>query len=380
MTVKQENFKGYHKPINIGVSLFFGGAFTSFWGNGAGQNMYFLVKALQAVPGVKDVYFVYWELDADTIPDMVKTELDAMGIGLYLLKDVVANKDVIIEGTLGMTATHADMVHSHGHKVVSYRMGNDYIMENEMFAYGFGNPRGVSDAEYDALWVLPHHMGTNKWFYETMYGLEAQVVPYVWDSFFVERQAALVADDPANKGFGYFEPNMSLLKTCYTPILIAENVYRQRSELLEHMYVCNTYEKRDLPNFVSFTSHLEMAKHGVLSAESRYITPHFLGFYTDVVLSYNWQNGLNNIYYEVLHANYPFVHNSEFLRDAHVGFYYDGFDAYEGRDALIDAITTYDNHFESHVENNQAFVASANPLHPDVIAAHEELLYQLLVE
>ncbi|QQX88401.1 DUF2827 family protein [Cupriavidus necator] len=49
---------------------------------------------------------------------------------------------------------------------------------------------------------------------------------------------------------------------------------------------------------------------GKASFEARYSTPYFLARFTDVVVTHQWENGLNYLYYEAAYGRYPLVHNS----------------------------------------------------------------------
>ena len=121
-------------------------------------------------------------------------------------------------------------------------------------------------------------------------------------------------------------------------------------------------------------------KDTVMTVETRHITPNFLAEYTDVVLSFQWENALNYVYYEALYGNYPLVHNSPMLKAKHIGYYYEEFDAYDGARQLINAIKSYDTDFETHVKRNKELIDSLSPLHNDNIRTYQMLIEKLGVE
>ena len=117
-----------------------------------------------------------------------------------------------------------------------------------------------------------------------------------------------------------------------------------------------------------------------MSVETRHITPLFLAEYTDVLLSFQWELALNYMYYEALYGNYPLVHNSPMLKEHHVGFYYDYFDAYDGERQLINAIKSYDADFDTHVKRNKELIEFLSPLNPETIRKHQILIEKLGVK
>jgi hypothetical protein len=49
-----------------------------------------------------------------------------------------------------------------------------------------------------------------------------------------------------------------------------------------------------------------------------------LGREVDAVITHQWENDLNYLYWDVLSLGYPLVHNSSRIKDA--GYYYPDFD------------------------------------------------------
>lgn len=173
------------------------------------------------------------------------------------------------------------------------------------------------------------------------------------------------------------EPNISISKNCMLPILIGEEAYRNHPELIKHVYLCNTFDKKDDKAIFNYIGYTTAVKDGIMSVETRHITPLFLAEYTDILLSFQWELALNYMYYEALHGNYPLVHNSPMLKEHHVGFYYDYFDAYDGERQLINAIKSYDADFDTHVKRNKELIEYLSPLNPKNIRKHQILIEKL---
>ena len=68
------------------------------------------------------------------------------------------------------------------------------------------------------------------------------------------------------------------------------------------------------------------------------------------------------------------------LKAHHVGFYYDGFDAYEGERQLISSIKSYDDDFESHKKWNDKLIDSVSPFNKENILKYQILLEKLGVK
>ncbi len=117
--------------LRIGITFFWGSSYKHIWSNGAGQNMYFLREMLAQIDGVGDVYFVFWGNDLKTLPK--ELEIEAMGVDIYPYEDVVKTTDVLIEGTLTLEPKYEKEFRKYGAKIVTYRMGNDFIWDMEKF-------------------------------------------------------------------------------------------------------------------------------------------------------------------------------------------------------------------------------------------------------
>ncbi len=158
-----------------------------------------------------------------------------------------------------------------------------------------------------------------------------------------------------------------------------EQAYRTSPENIEHYYLCNTYEKREHPTFFNFIGRTEIVKDKILTVEGRYQMPDFLSRYVDVVLSHQWENGLNYAYNDALYGGYPFIHNSKLLPKG-VGYYYDQFDAFEGAKVLLDVIENHDKNHEEYVKRANDYLDSLHPTNPINLHIYERELKRLFEE
>ena len=375
--------------INIGITFFWGESYNHIWSNGAGQNMYFLKQCLEQIDGVESVYFVYWRNDKSSISDNMR--LDLMDIDIYDSDEVIDKTDVLIEGTLTLEPQIEEEYRKRGAKIVSYRMGNDFIADMEKMVHDKPGARAFNGTKYDAVWMIPQHENTCKSYFSIMYRCPAYVVPAIWSPVFCDQVIKRIKEKH-NLTFGYkpdtekkakriasFEANINIVKTCFTPVLIAEQAYREAPEKIKNVYMCNTYDKKDNPTFFNFIGRTNLVKNGVMTVEGRYQMPDFLTRYVDIVLSHQWENGLNYAYNDALYGGYPFIHNSKLIPKG-VGYYYDQFDAFEGAKVLLDVIDNHDKHHEEYVKRANEYLDSQLPTNPVNIYLYEKEIKRLFSE
>jgi hypothetical protein len=204
----------------------------------------------------------------------------------------------------------------------------------------------------------------------TIARVPAHAMPHVWSPLFVDRDARAVDSGlrkpaasmgtyvgPANgagrriRPFGFrhpgagegwriaiMEPNVSVAKSCFVPMLACDQAYRTDPTSVAYMMVMNSEHMKEHLTFNRFAARLDLTRAGKASYEPRLpfvecMTDHSI----DAVVSHQWENAQNYLYYDALYGGYPLVHNSEFLRDAGMGFYYPGFEATAGARALLQA-------------------------------------------
>jgi Protein of unknown function (DUF2827) len=171
-----------------------------------------------------------------------------------------------------------------------------------------------------------------------------------------------------------FEPNLNVVKSYHYPVLVCEAAYRQDPTLIKSVFVTNTeYIQKDV-TFQNFMCNTDIGQKGIASIENRYPIAHFLALYTDVVVTHQWENQLNNLYFDVLYGNYPLIHNSEMLKG---GYYYPSFDAAKGADVLLDVLAHHDQHLEAYREASAACLAGVNLDNPQNIQAYADALLRV---
>ena len=375
------------KKYKIGITFNLEAQVTDIWANGANQNVIHLYHLFQHSDLIEDVVLVSWGPEKRTTPPE-GFMLEGMNLKFAYVEDVIDELDVLIEGTLVIEPSQVTRIHEHGGKVVCYKMGNDFIMDMENFLFDKKAGRVFNGTTFDSVWMIPQHENTCKSYFSIMYHCPSYVVPAIWSPIFCDQVIKRIKEEH-NLDFGYkpsldqkakriasFEANINVVKTCFTPILICEQAYRQHPEKIKNVYLCNTYDKKDNPTFFNFIGRTDLVKDGVMTVEGRYQMPDFLTRYVDIVLSHQWENGLNYAYNDALYGGYPFIHNSKLIPKG-VGYYYEQFDAFEGAKVLLDIIDNHDKHHEEYVKCANEYLDSQLPTNPVNIYMYEKEIKRL---
>jgi hypothetical protein len=376
-----------HARPNIGITFF---ASTdprhSIWSNGTLQNLLLLLLMLRASPQIGRIWLINGG-DAETLPPWLR--LAELEIELVRFEQVAHQLDVLIEGGAQVEPEQEQRIHRHGGIVLAYRCGNDYVMDAERICFDLTPGPVLNGTRFDEIWTQPQHESMCRSFWEVTQQAPVQVMPHIWSPLFIDLVSNNLKKTEPDAIFGYqpraggkrvaiFEPNLNVVKTCITPMLICEAAYRREPDALSDVYVTNTSGLTDHPSFRSLTASMTLWRDRIMSFEARYSLPLFLARFTDIVVSHQWDNGLNYLYYDVLYGNYPLVHNSPWLRD--VGYYYPDFDATKGADALLQAVHQHDRNLQAYQEKNRHWLRRVDINNPDNQSCHVERLLHLLMQ
>lgn len=376
------NLSMLEKSLYIGISIHLDDkGVNNIFANGAIQNIIFMYLLYQKLPFVRKVSLVYLGNRDTPHPNL---KLDGLDICFEHLDRVVGELDLLIEGTVMLEPRHSDAVHANNGKVVSYRMGNDYILEMESFLFDANRGRFFNGTTIDEVWTIPQFENSCKSYFGIMNRAPVKILPHLWSPMFFDDSIKELASH--NVRFGYkpnlnkakrisvFEPNISVVKTCYIPILICEQTYRTDKNLIEHVYLCNTFDKKDRNTFHNFIGRTDLVKDNVMTVEGRYLISDFLSRYTDIVVTHHWENGLNYAYYEALYGGYALVHNSKLMP---VGYYYSEFDAEDGAKVLIDVIKNHDQNYAAYVDQANQYLQTLSMDYSDNINAYADAIVNL---
>jgi hypothetical protein len=370
-------------PLRVGVSIHLREGPQTLWENGIFQNCVFLVQLFQRSAAVAGAVLV----SPNTVPQpALAADFAAAGVRCIGLDEALETLDVVVEMSSLLPEDWVAVFQQRGGKLAWMRVGNDYVLDIERAMFGLPPAALCSSKKYHGIWTLPEYQRSCVDYFAITTRAPVRIVPHLWTPEFFSRG---IRSLPEGVRFGYqpgrtrwrvctFEPNVSMVKTSITPMLVFEEAYRIRPRAWEAFRVCNTVHLKERPALVRFARSLDIVNHGLATFEGRFAVFEFLAHMGDCVVSHHWENGQNYLYYEALFGDYPLIHNSEFLGEC--GYYYPEFDCRKGGQALVRAFEEHDAHLETYRAKSRAFLGSLGITHPGNIRAYEEALRDLYKE
>ncbi|MQR02799.1 DUF2827 domain-containing protein [Glaciimonas soli] len=367
------------KKINVGISVFaVQGA--QLWANGINQNLAFLVMLLQQSPQVGRVFLLNGG-DLDHMPAAMG--LDGLGVPLVKPGDVTYELDVVIEMGAQLPLEWLRHVRALGVKIIAFFVGHTFADNAE--APMFDGPSGhiFNGAPWHEIWTLPHHMKSSGPLLRTVSRVPVFAVPHIWSPLFIQAQVDLVEKDGHHFGYqagsgadrrgwrtAIFEPNISVVKNCFIPMLVCEQAFRLDQRSVSTMMVMNTVHMKEHPTFNRFAINLDLTRQHKASYEPRVAFVECMAQQKmDAVVSHQWECGLNYLYYDTLYGGYPLIHNSEYLKADGIGIYYPDFEASAGGHALLDAWRQEPEFWDDYKITGAAYLRRLAPEHPKNVDA-----------
>ena len=368
------------KKINVGISILTHQT-ANVWNSGLNQNLAFLVRLLARVPSVAKVFLLNGG-DADQLP--AGFSVGEVAAPLVKPHEVTHEIDLVIELGATLPGEWLKHVRALGARIVTLFVGHTYCDQAETAM--FGRPGGAAflGTPWHEVWTLPQHMKTSGPMLATVGRVPVHAVAHIWSPCLIEPmiqqlrgQGHRFGFDPrrARKQPGWrvaiFEPNISVVKTCFIPMLVCEQAYRLRPESIGLMMVMNSFGMKEHPTFNRFASHLDLTRDSKASYEPRLAFAECMAAQEmDAVVAHQWECGLNYAYYDALHGGYPLVHNSPFLHEDGVGLYYPEFEAAQGGALLAEAWAREPAFWDDYRDRAAAYLRRLAPEHPDNVAAY----------
>ncbi|QCP54451.1 DUF2827 domain-containing protein [Trinickia violacea] len=364
--------------LRIGVSIYVRKGEQSLWENGIYQNCLFLVMLLARSPRVAQAYLVVGGGDGG--PDEAKNFLANSPVPLIDMNTAMSEVNVMIEMSAQLDRNWAIAFRERGGKIVSMRVGNDYVIDIERMI--FDKPHGllISGAPYDEVWTLAEYEATCVPYFGSTFRAPVKVVPHLWSPLALDREAAKL---PEGREFGYrsgrrrwragiFEPNICMVKTSFVPMLSCEAAHRARPDILEHVWAYNTFHLKDHVSFNAFACSLDIVKHGLTSFEGRFPFCQVVAADVDVIVCHHWENAQNYVYYEALYGGYPLIHNSHLIGDC--GYRYHDFDCEEGGRAIVRAFEEHDENLDTYRATASKFLRGLDPENESNVRFYSEAI------
>ncbi len=354
----------------------------SVWSSGSIQNTLSLYRMLKPIKEF-NVRLVNLGIDVKTIKKESGINLKK-DFEFHTWEQVCDDTDLMIESSFKLTKKQTNYLRSKKTKLVLYKTGNAYVFDLEEVTFNkFKTP--ILYDQYDEIWTLPQHQKTSEYYLRELYNTDVHILPCIWNSEYIKRyEKYLMINNnklqytPHNnpKNITIFEPNINIVKSAIYPILIANKVYKERPELIEQVRVLNSKHLFTNKRFLSIIGKLKIFKDDKISFEQRYTTPIILSKVTDVVISHQWENELNYLYFDVLYGKYPLLHNSEPLKE--YGFYYDGFNIDDASNKLIHILTKSDKTHNFYIKKCEQASFNYSIINKANINRYKERIYKLI--
>lgn len=370
--------------VNVALTIGFQGDVKdySIWSNGARQNILYLYLHLKNSKLIDNIWIV--NCGSGKIKDYnISSEIDLTEFNIVEWEDVKDNIDLLIEIGMQIGDDKVKFLKDKKAKIVAYRVGNSYVLGTESTIYK--REQGVvylENDKFDEVWTNSQHMNTNKYYFEMLYRAPVRDVPHIWSPILIEKNRDKFNDleleyssKDKSKRITIFEPNINVVKTSVYPMMICEKVYNRIKNRIKSVVVTNTTHINKDRLFVTFAQSLNITTDKIASFNGRVMTPYMLASFTDIVVSHQWENALNYLYYDVLYLKYPLVHNSHFLKQ--YGYYYNGFNVDDGAEQLQKAISEHEHNIEEYNKKCDEIIWLHHADNLDLVKIHDELILNL---
>ena len=338
-------------PIRVGLTIAHANDVPSvLWSNGINQNIVYLAEVMQALAGV-EVSLVCYPFDGLPVHPIGQ----CFKIPTINSRDDAMKLDAIVELGIRLERDFTQPYRDKGGKLVSYMAGNAMVMNFEsVFLEGPASARGsvLSPDGFDAVWITPQHMRMNAAATALMSG-PVDEAPHIWSPRGIEHAIMTLGIDPKFKGrpeqwsLATFDPNINVVKSFHIPLLAAEAAHRKQPDQIRRMMLFCAKHLAGRPHVESYVANSTLGKAKKITVEERHNIVAMLGREVDCVITHQWENDLNYLYWDTLFLGYPLIHNSR--RIEHAGYYYPDFNPSEGGEALLDALANHKGQTEADI-------------------------------
>lgn len=241
-------------------------------------------------------------------------------------------------------------------KIILYKGSQGGINSMEAVCRISGHHRAdhYDDADwYDALWLPSHYGHAYRSWCETVYKCPVLVVPPVWEPLFIPLDFGFKIPERGEWRLGVMEPNNTVTRTCHMPLMSIRMALMSTEEIKE-VTVLNAAHLVADPHFDLFMrrllfKHPDPKVHDQMRPQvhlsNRIVGPVFMAQRCDMLVTHDWENSLNYVYFEALYGGYPLIHVSPYLSNSGVGnfgYHYAQWSAGSGGMAIRSALDSHD--------------------------------------
>lgn len=352
------------KHIKIGITSHCG---ENLFGNGLKSNVFFLYKLLKNVG--YDVDMVS-ESDQHYGKKLVGFELKKLDM------ETVRDYHILIQCANSLSE-HIRIAHKENNGIVgSCEYGNKILIDMGTMLYK--DEGNLTLPDLDFYWTSPHFERTANAL-NTLSKAPVRICPYIWSpeiltlSYMGAGYNPHFGDHVNLKNVAIMESNLYMVKMCFIPMLIAEELYYRSPEMIDNVYNVGTMQLKEKQNFIRFSNKLSVVKDGKMTFEGRWALNFLLEKnYAGTILSHQWHNELNYLQLEAMYLNRPFVHNSPTFKEH--GYYYPEFDVHAGADALREAINEHPKRYLEERPKNEEMMWRYSPNNKKNVEGYVELV------
>ena len=373
--------------IKIGITIHVPENLKDFYSNGIKQNCLYLYELLKNAG-----YNVKLITDSDKNISVLK-EIDFYNFEFVTINEIFSyDFDVVFSMGFSIPQHIFISLQNIGVKIVYYMCGNNYLIDSEKILYDQHKNRTINyknDQNYDQIWIIPQMYNQNKYYSEILLKTKSIQIPFIWSPISIkfvmkilklENESSLIYKKKESK-IGIFEPNISLMKWALPCLLIAEQTHRTYNNI-NHVYITNLNKNKDgeinnfnMDQFNNMCRSLELFKEKKITSESRYNTLEFMSKHCDIAISHQWENPLNYLYLDLAWMGWPILHNAHLCKD--VGYYYEGFNYYEGSELLNQILTNHEANANEYLIKNRKIIDVYIPTNKSLQEKYKNLIENL---
>ena len=150
------------------------------------------------------------------------------------------------------------------------------------------------------------------------------VVPFIWDPIIIESAANKIELDTwkprSSKRIAVMEPNISIMKNLLHPIVSVDK-YIKNGNSIDNLYLFGADHLSTNKRLLTLLKNSNSSVLKKITTFKRTPTPAVLKNNADIVLSWQIENNLNYLYFDVAWLGWPIVHNAKICKD--IGYYYE---------------------------------------------------------
>lgn len=365
----------------IAISIDFSHGFGR---NGLTQNILFLMECINSIPG-KKCYLLF--LGEFTENKFLNKEL-CISYENYIKRKIINFNVIIYAGFAPRKEDHDfDKSSNKSTKYVLLQLGNELTDDIQNTLNGKDRlVNSISDLSVDQIWTSPHYE-RNISYLKTKYKNDnIKICPYLWAPNFINRQLVELDKNLKLNFFKknieinkvcIFEPNIYFTKTSLIPLNIIERFEQNNPNLIESCCVFNGDILAQNKYFISLIISMNIYKkrQGFLKCLGRVPFLKAINEYGGLVVSHQFNNELNYVYFETLYLSLPLIHNSDTLSD--YGYFYNDCDIDRGADWIRYILNNHKSDIDKYDKNNLNLFKRYSPFSQPNIDAYKCLLEEI---